>query len=75
MNLGSLGSGISIGRGVGRDSASKVWRSGATRTRNTLILVIQSRGSSKNEDLAAHGGIVEVEEFPRVFVRRWENGS
>ena len=44
--------------------------SAATRTRNTPILVIQSRGSSRNEDLAAHGGIVEVGRFGER-VRSW----
>ena len=41
-----------------------------TRTRNTSILVIQSRGSSRIDDLAAHGGIVEVGRF-RERVRSW----
>ena len=42
----------------------------AGKTRSWSILNSQSSGSSKFEDMAAHGGILEVSDFDRA-VRSW----
>ena len=41
-------------------------KSEAGKTRSGSLLNSQSRGSSKIDDLAAHGGILEVSDFDRA---------